>query len=72
MVAVNQLFRIYIESDFDFFLPRQGLIPFRAGDNRRFTAARLAKTLAEVDLDSQDIAFNGHLDIFHVVSFLSR
>ena len=72
MVAVNQLFCIYIESDLDFFLPRQGLIPFRTGDNRRFAAARLAKTLADVNLDSQDIAFNGHLDIFHVVSFLSR
>ena len=59
------LFRVNVQSNFYFFVPRNRLISFRARDNGRFAAAGFAKTLAQVHRNGQDIFFDRHLNVFH-------
>lgn len=71
---IQRLLGINIKADFNFLMPRHRLIALGTGYYRRFTAARFAEALTEVDLYRQNIAFSGHFNILHPASlpFLFR
>lgn len=54
-----------------FFTIRDGYIPLGRGDYDGFPRGRWAVLLGQIDLDSEDVLLNTHLDVFHRLPLLS-